>query len=52
MTISEPNPDVGPIGEGPAEFVEPGEYEDDDEHEKDDELDPDGATVSIAARRS
>jgi hypothetical protein len=40
MTISEPNPDVGPIGEEPAEFVEPGEYEDDDEHEEDDELDP------------
>ena len=40
MTISEPNPDVGPIGEEPAEFVEPTEYERHDEESEDDDVDP------------
>jgi hypothetical protein len=35
MTISEPNPDVRPTGEEPAEFVEPPEDEPRDEREAD-----------------
>ena len=38
MTISEPNPDVRPTGEEPAEFVEPAEEGSRDERE--DDVDP------------
>jgi hypothetical protein len=38
MTISEPNPDVRPTGEEPAEFVEP--QGDEERDESDDDVDP------------
>jgi hypothetical protein len=40
MTISEPNPDVRPIGEEPAEFIEPGDGGEDERDGRDDDVDP------------